>query len=88
MHRDVKPDNFMLNKATNKVKMIDLGLAINYMPDNVHRPMGKYTFQGTPNFGSINTLYGYNSSRRDDLESLGYSIMFLIDEAAVPWRHI
>ncbi len=86
LHRNVKPDHFMISKVTNKLKIIDLGLAIAYMPDGVHRPMGKYAFKGTPNFGSINTLYGYNSSRRDDLESLGYSIMFLIDEQAVPWR--
>jgi hypothetical protein len=31
-------------------------------------------------------LHGYNSSRRDDLESLGYSIMYLIDENAIPWK--
>lgn len=30
-------------------------------------------------------LYGYTLSRRDDLESLGYSIMCLIDRDLVPW---
>ena len=78
----------MINSKDNKVKLIDLGLLINFMPEGTHRPMGKYTFQGTANFGSINTLYGYNSSRRDDLEGLGFAIMFIIDEAAVPWRGI
>jgi serine/threonine protein kinase len=89
LHRDVKPDNFMISKETNKVKVIDLGLVINLKLNNdVHNPMIRYRFQGTPNYGSINTLHGYNSSRRDDLESLGYSMMFLIDENSVPWRHM
>ena len=30
-------------------------------------------------------LEGYNLSRRDDLESLGYTIMCLIDKTSVPW---
>ncbi len=89
MHKDVKPDNFMISKVTNKVKVIDLGLGINLkLFDNVHNPIVRFKFVGTPNYGSINTLYGYNSSRRDDLESLGYSMMFLIDENSVPWRHM
>lgn len=33
-------------------------------------------------------MYGYNSARRDDLEGLGYSIMYIIDENDVPWRHL
>jgi serine/threonine protein kinase len=44
LHRDVKPDNFMINSKDNKVKLIDLGLVINYKPEGKHRPMGKYCF--------------------------------------------
>lgn len=29
--------------------------------------------------------FGHTLSRKDDLESLGYSIMFLIDRDLVPW---
>jgi hypothetical protein len=31
-------------------------------------------------------LEGYTLSRRDDLESLGYSIMYLIDADRIPWK--
>ena len=91
LHRDVKPDNFMISMKDNKVKIIDFGLVIDYMPngrDGAHRPLGKYSFQGTARYGSINTLMGYNSGRRDDLEGLGYSIMALIDEKLMPWKDI
>jgi len=43
-------------------------------------------FQGTVFFASINTLQGFNGFRRDDLESLGYAIMWMIDKEKVPWR--
>lgn len=62
------------------MKIIDFGLVIDYMPEGKHRELGKFSFQGTARYGSINTLKDYNSGRRDDLEGLGYTIMALIDE--------
>ena len=44
LHRDVKPDNFMISTLDNRVRLIDLGLLINFMPDGVHRQRGRYTF--------------------------------------------
>ena len=88
LHRDVKPDNFMISSADNRVRLIDFGLVINFMPDGVHRQKNKFGFQGTASYGSIDTLYGYNSGRKDDLEGLGYSIMFMIDTPSVPWKDL
>jgi hypothetical protein len=56
-----------------------MGLVMEYMRDGSHKGVGKYGFQGTPQYGSMSGLIGYTLSRRDDLESLGYSIMCLID---------
>ena len=44
--------------------------------------------QGTPTTAAIRTLEGYTISRRDDLESLGYTIMYLNDASSVPWKGI
>lgn len=45
LHRDVKPDNFMISLGDNKVRIIDFGLVINYKPDGEnHRPLGRYSF--------------------------------------------
>ena len=78
----------MISSKDNKVRIIDFGLVINYMPDEKHRPIGRYSFQGTARFGSIHTLQGYNSGRRDDLEGLGYTIMELMDKEQLPWRYM
>jgi casein kinase 1, delta len=71
----------------NKVLMIDFGLAMEYMKDGKHLDRERYGFEGTPFFGSIRALQGYTLSRRDDLESIGYSIMSLMNPTfnMIPW---
>lgn len=83
LHQDVKPDNYRVTKD-GLVKIIDFGLLNEYRVTGVHKPLGRFGFQGSPFFGSINSLRGYTLSRRDDLESLCYSIMYLIDYQT-PW---
>ena len=50
--------------------------------------MGRFGLQGTPQTSAIKTLEGYTISRRDDLESLGYTFMYLIDAESVPWKGV
>ena len=87
IHQDVKPDNFMIKlRDEHRVRILDMGLVMEFMRDGGHKALGRYGFQGTPRFGSMSGLDGYTLSRRDDLESMGYSIMHLIDKEDIPWK--
>jgi hypothetical protein len=68
--------------------MIDFGIVAEYQDKSgVHYPQLQTIFQGTPVTGSISAMKGYNHSRRDDLESLAYAFMYLIDYTNVPWAN-
>ena len=92
LHRDVKPDNFIMGVGPNSkfLYMIDFGFAKTYRDPVTlaHNPMQKGAgITGTARFASINTLSGYTQSRRDDLESLGYVIVY-IATGSLPWVNI
>lgn len=66
--------------------MIDFGIVAEYQDRNGnHYAQYETPFQGTPVTGSISAMKGNNHSRRDDLESLAYAFMYLIDYTKVPW---
>lgn len=63
-----------------KVKIIDLGLAKKYLNgDGIHinNASGRQVI-GSPVFTSENSLRGFELSRRDDLEMLGYSFLYML----------
>jgi serine/threonine protein kinase len=78
VHRDIKPENFLLtlNKPT-RVCLIDFGLCKPYLLNNKHVEFKyKNKFMGTLNFASINAHNLYEQSRRDDLESVAYMLIY------------
>ena len=90
IHRDLKPDNFMLGTGNNanEVYLIDFGLSRNYRSQITHKHKefnDDLSLVGTPRYASINALKGYEQSRRDDMESLGYIWMYLL-RGSLPWQ--
>ncbi len=91
VHCDLKPSNFLIkNNKDNltEVYLIDYGLAKCFLDDK-QRHCGLKTNEtiiGTHRYMSVNTHQGFTQSRRDDLESLGYILMFLY-HGKLPWQH-
>jgi hypothetical protein len=73
----------------NVVKLVNFGASSEYIKGGVHIPQQKVGSISTSTaYSSLNSMMGFNSFRSDDLESLGYSLMDLIDKEKVPWAHI
>ncbi|VDP70580.1 unnamed protein product [Echinostoma caproni] len=90
IHRDIKPDNFVMGVGPNfnTVYVIDFGLSKYYMDPKTKEHCAFRDFRnltGTARYCSINAHAGYEQSRRDDLESLGYVFLYFI-RGSLPWQ--
>ena len=88
IHRDVKPHNFLSGlKDESLIYIIDFGLAKKYRSqrgNHVRFSVSK-NITGTPRFCSANAMRGGEQSRRDDLESFCYVIIYFF-KGCLPWQ--
>ncbi|KAJ3439720.1 casein kinase i-like protein [Anaeramoeba flamelloides] len=90
VYRDIKPENFVIGRENqkNQIFIIDFGLSKLYRDFWTHksnRYRNKRDLVGTVRYSSINTHLGIEQSRRDDLESLGYMLIYFL-RGRLPWQ--
>ncbi|KAL7227107.1 hypothetical protein ACSBR1_022051 [Camellia fascicularis] len=93
VHGDVKPENFLLGQPSTsqekKLFLVDLGLATKWRDSSngqhVDYDQRPDMFRGTVRYASVHAHLGRTASRRDDLESLAYTLIFLL-RGRLPWQ--
>ena len=92
IHRNIKPENFLigLGKKSHKIFTIDFALSRIFRDPKSFEHMNyneNKKLIGTARFASINAHKSIEQTRRDDLESIGYLLLYFL-KGALPWQGI
>ncbi|CAK93795.1 unnamed protein product (macronuclear) [Paramecium tetraurelia] len=85
LHRDLKPENILGKRHSDQIYLIDYGIAKDFVKSKKQSQV-KIPFIGTSRYASITAHQGLEQSRRDDLESLGYVLIYLFKQK-LPWSN-
>ena len=86
LYIDLKPDNICLllknfgkNNCANHLSLVDFGFSCKYVDkNNNHLSMNKSRKRyGNISYSSLNALMGNSVSRKDDIESLCFILLYL-----------
>ena len=91
VHRDIKPENFLVGKPDlSIIYLIDFGFSKKYRSSRTKKHITfkrNKCYPGTVGFISLNGSSGIEQTRRDDLESLAYSLIYL-SNGTLPWYNV
>jgi len=90
LHRDIKPENFCMNNDPHgELYLIDFGLSRSFkdITGKHIECIEKKGLVGTARYASVNSHMGLEQSRRDDLEAIGYTIIYLM-KGKLPWQDL
>lgn len=86
IHRDIKPSQFLMGRKQKILYLVDYGLAKKYQIFKNHVPFQTHCPRaGNATYASVNSHMGIRQSRRDDLESAGYMIVYMY-KGSLPWQ--
>ena len=89
LHRDLKPDNILIGTTGKEhlLYLVDFGLSKKYINDGEHiEPKKNKSLIGSMRYASIRNHKGYEQSRRDELESIGYILLYFLKGGNLPWN--